>query len=58
MRAEGRETERHREWEGNATQMLARRGQMQTEIEMKGGNYSKLKPAARRQTSRDRSGSS
>lgn len=54
MRAEGRETERHREWEGNATQMLARRGQMQTEIEMKGGNYSKLKPAARLQTSRDR----
>lgn len=40
MRAEGRETERHREWEGNATQMLACRGQIQTEIAMKGGNYS------------------
>lgn len=44
MRAEGRKKKkRNATPQGrNATQMLARRGQMQTEIAMKGGkNYSK-----------------
>ena len=63
MRAKGRKKKkkkRNATPQGrNATQMLARRGQMQTEIAMKGGKISpNLKPAARLRTSRDHSGSS